>query len=36
MYYFFQVSKAQYTVKPVYNKHMGDEVSAVIIDRWSF
>ena len=24
-----------YTVKPVYNDHLGDEVSVVIIDRWS-
>ena len=23
------------TVKPVYNDHLGDEVSAVIMDRWS-
>ena len=22
------------TVKPVYNNHLGDEVSVVIIDRW--
>ena len=24
-----------YTVKPVYNGHLGDKVSVVIIDRWS-
>ena len=24
-----------YTVKPVYNDHLGDKVSAVVIDRWS-
>ena len=24
------------TVKPVYNDHLGDEVSAVVTDRWSF
>ena len=23
------------TVKPVYNDHLGDEVSVVVIDRWS-
>ena len=23
------------TVKPVYNDHLGDEVSAVVIGRWS-
>ena len=23
------------TVKPVYNEHLGDEVSVVVIDRWS-
>ena len=23
------------TVKPMYNDHLGDEVSAVVIDRWS-
>ena len=23
------------TVKPVYNDHLGDEVSMVVIDRWS-
>ena len=23
------------TVKPVYNDHLGDKVSAVVIDRWS-
>lgn len=23
------------TVKPVYNGHLGDEASAVVIDRWS-
>ena len=22
------------TIKPVYNNHLGDEVSAVVIDRW--
>ena len=23
------------TVKPVYNDHLGDKVSAVVIERWS-
>ena len=23
-----------YTVKPVYNDHLGDKVSMVVIDRW--
>ena len=23
------------TVKPVYNNHLGEEVSVVVIDRWS-
>ena len=23
------------TVKPVYNDHLGDEVSSVVIDMWS-
>ena len=25
----------QVTAKPVYNDHLGDEVSVVIVDRWS-
>ena len=29
------MQKYRYTVKPVYNDHLGDEVSAVVIDRWS-
>ena len=29
------LSYEQFTVKPVYNDHLGDKVSAVIMDRWS-
>ena len=28
-------SSGSSTVKPVYNDHLGDEVSVVVIDRWS-
>ena len=30
-----KMQKYRYSVKPVYNDHLGDEVSAVVIDRWS-
>ena len=32
--YFFEF-KNRNRVKPVSNDHLGDEVSAVVIDRWS-
>ena len=33
---FLQIGNLElYTVKPVYDDHLGDEVSAVVMDRWS-
>ena len=31
----FSIHVIMITVKPVYNDHLGDEVSAVVIDKWS-
>ena len=30
----FLQKEIYYTVKPVYNDQLGDEVSAVVMDRW--
>ena len=33
---FLQIGNLElYTVKPVYDDHLEDEVSAVVMDRWS-
>ena len=31
----FSIHVTMITVKPVYNDHLGDKVSAVVIDKWS-
>ena len=33
--YYIYIYIIRDTVKPVYNDHLGDEVSSVVIDMWS-
>ena len=35
-HYLLPISKLYTTVKPLYNDHLGDKVSVVIIDRWCY